>query len=312
MENLRSDKRRIRRLISAWLAAALVVGFFVALSPSPAFACEDSGRGKVGCEGEDREEGDGNDGSDSDGNAPEPSEGDTWEEVRYVECVQWGEEQPEGYCAASNANECPEGTRFYMTYIRVWTYDGSQWTYDESLGGDDGWERDHSAEDCLDPEEVEGEEEEVTEDVVIRAFNSRPLPSGEVGANPPDGRTLVNLETIFYTDQGVEEFALPLREINRVVQISATPIRYDWDFGAGEKSFGSKGKAWEKGLPMSAYNTYTYTETGSFDVTLTIDYEVQFNDGAGWQTISEPITSQPSDPYEVQVLEQRNRIGNGN
>ncbi len=97
----------------------------------------------------------------------------------------------------------------------------------------------------------------------------------------PDGRTLVNAETIVYTDQSkvsvntVELLGFP-------VVVEATPLSYTWVFGDGVSvTTESPGK------PYPAKDvTHRYLNRGAANVSVTTNYAARFNvDGTGWQYV---------------------------
>ena len=104
----------------------------------------------------------------------------------------------------------------------------------------------------------------------------------------PVGRTLVNLETIVYTDQSrVSTQTVTLLGFSVVVE--ATPVSYTWSFGDGVSVTTS--------TPGRAYPakdiTHRYMKKGGVRLTLTTNYAARFNvAGTGWQYIdgTVPIT----------------------
>lgn len=68
--------------------------------------------------------------------------------------------------------------------------------------------------------------------LVLRAFKTLDWPASELVVQPPDGRTLVNLDTNFYTtNTDVTSIAVTL--VQSDVVVSARPIAYRWHFGDG-------------------------------------------------------------------------------
>lgn len=68
--------------------------------------------------------------------------------------------------------------------------------------------------------------------LVIRAFATLDWPSSDLIVQPPDGKTLVNLETNFYTDN-TKATDIPVKLIRSDVVVTAYPIAYRWHFGDG-------------------------------------------------------------------------------
>jgi hypothetical protein len=104
----------------------------------------------------------------------------------------------------------------------------------------------------------------------------------------PAGRTLVNLDTIIYTDQSkVSTVTVPL--LGFPVVVEATPMSYTWNFGDGATlTTTSPGKPYP-----SKEITHKYMKRGSANVTVTTNYAARFNvAGTGWQYVdgTVPIT----------------------
>jgi hypothetical protein len=120
----------------------------------------------------------------------------------------------------------------------------------------------------------------------------------ELVIQPPDGRTLVNLKTNFYTTTtGPTSQTIPL--LGQTVEIEATPAAYTWHFGDGETRSGTD--------PGAAYPdlriTHVYLDAGvtvspSVDVTYKGQYRVN---GGNWIAIPQTLTV-PGTPVSLQVL----------
>jgi hypothetical protein len=112
----------------------------------------------------------------------------------------------------------------------------------------------------------------------------------------PAGRTLVNLDTIVYTDQGkvtvqtVDLLGFP-------VVVEATPMTYTWTFGDGATlTTRSPGK------PYPAKEiTHKYLKRGDVSVSVTTHYAARFNvAGTGWQYVDDLVpVAGPATPLEV-------------
>jgi hypothetical protein len=68
--------------------------------------------------------------------------------------------------------------------------------------------------------------------LVLRAFETLDWPASELVVQPPDGRTLVNLETNFYTDN-TQPTDISVTLVRSDVVVTASPIAYRWHFGDG-------------------------------------------------------------------------------
>jgi hypothetical protein len=137
--------------------------------------------------------------------------------------------------------------------------------------------------------------QDVTWEQVLNESKNVAFPGLPVNVQPAE-RTLVNLDTIVYTDRAkvstktVELLGFP-------VEVQATPMSYTWNFGDGTSvTTESPGK------PYPAKEiTHKYMKRGAVSVTLTTHYAARFNvAGTGWQYIAGtvPITG-PATPLQV-------------
>ncbi len=68
--------------------------------------------------------------------------------------------------------------------------------------------------------------------LVIEAFERLSWPASTMVVQPPNGKTLVNLETNFYTSNS-NVASIPVDLLGANVVVSARPIAYRWNFGDG-------------------------------------------------------------------------------
>jgi len=104
----------------------------------------------------------------------------------------------------------------------------------------------------------------------------------------PSGRTLVNLDTVVYTDESkVSTNSVSL--LGFPVVVEATPMSYTWNFGDGKTlTTSTPGKAYP-----SKEITHKYLKRGNVSVTLTTNYAARYNVAdTGWQYVdgTVPIT----------------------
>lgn len=138
--------------------------------------------------------------------------------------------------------------------------------------------------------------EDVTWEQVLAETKNVAFPGLRVKVQPA-GKTLVNLDTIVYTDQAkVSSTTVVL--LGFPVVVEATPMSYTWRFGDGTAvTTESPGK------PYPAKEiTHKYLKRASVSITLTTNYAARFNvDGTGWQYIAGtvPITG-PATPLQIQ------------
>ncbi len=67
---------------------------------------------------------------------------------------------------------------------------------------------------------------------MLKAFENLDWPPSELVVQPPGGKTLVNLDTNFYTSN-TEVASIPVTLVQSRVVVSAEPIAYRWHFGDG-------------------------------------------------------------------------------
>jgi hypothetical protein len=130
---------------------------------------------------------------------------------------------------------------------------------------------------------------------IERAIREVPMPPLTLHVQP-DGRTLVNVETIFYTEPTTMRRTVAL--LGHSVRLECTPVRYTWVHGDGTTA--STGKP---GRPYPAKDvTHRYQRPGSdlrarVDTTYSVRYSV---DGGRWTDLAEPLTAPgPSTAIDV-------------
>jgi hypothetical protein len=114
----------------------------------------------------------------------------------------------------------------------------------------------------------------------------------------PEGRTLVNFATIFYTE--AEPFTTQLTLLGQRVDVEATPSQFTWHHGDGTSSTtSSPGAPYPSKEITHHYLDADVTVQPSVDVTYAARFRVN---GGGWQDIPETVTvSGP--PGSLQILE---------
>ena len=150
---------------------------------------------------------------------------------------------------------------------------------------------------CLDTDTA-NEFDVITPGKVFKAMQKLAWPEAEMVIQPPDGRTLVNLETNFLTTT-TEPTTQSVQLLGHAVEIEATPVSYLWHFGDGSTQEGSDPGAEYPDLRI----THVYAEAGvtvspSVDVTYQGRYRV---DGGDWVPIPDTLTVAGT-PVALQVL----------
>ncbi|TDU88969.1 PKD domain-containing protein [Kribbella voronezhensis] len=122
--------------------------------------------------------------------------------------------------------------------------------------------------------------EDVTWEQILAQYRNVLFPKLGVKVQPV-GRTLVNLDTIVYTDESkVSVNTVTL--LGFPVVVEATPVSYTWHFGDGASVTTT--------TPGEAYPakeiTHKYMKRGNVKVTLTTNYAARYNvAGTGWQYV---------------------------
>lgn len=151
----------------------------------------------------------------------------------------------------------------------------------------------------LPPQDSEQSTDTVTPGLVAAAFRRIPLPEAPLVIQPPNGRTLVNFETNFYTEQG--EFTRTVTLLGRQVELRIWPASFGWRFGDGESE--------ESTSPGAAYPdleiTHKYLKTGRVSPSVDTTYAAQFRvDGGPWRDVTGTVTI-PGSPHALRIVEAR-------
>jgi hypothetical protein len=137
----------------------------------------------------------------------------------------------------------------------------------------------------LPPRVVLPRPEDVSWEQVLAETRSVVFPGLRVKVQP-DGRTLVNYETIVYTDDSkISTTTVTL--LGFPVVVEATPISYSWRFGDGTPAVTTS----TPGRPYPAKDiTHKYMRRGGVRLTLTTNYAARFNvANTGWQYVNGTI-----------------------
>ncbi|MDQ1103145.1 hypothetical protein QE405_000429 [Nocardioides zeae] len=132
---------------------------------------------------------------------------------------------------------------------------------------------------------------------VYQAFRDVPLPQTVLQIQPPDGTTLVNLATNFFTT--TQPFTTTVTVLGYTVELDITPTTYTWDFGDGTTTTTTTPGAPYPDLDI----THVYTRTGTYPTTLTTTWSADFRvDGRDWQRVQGTV-DMPSPTLDLQVRE---------
>ena len=143
---------------------------------------------------------------------------------------------------------------------------------------------------------TDGDDVEVSAQFVARALKYVPLPPSTIQVQPPNGRTLVNFDTNFFTAN--QPFDTSVGLLGQVVDLHIVPTRFDWRFGDGASLATS-----EPGAPYPDLEvTHRYLEKGqvapSVDTTYRATYRVN---GGRWIKVKGSVTIAGA-PVDLEVL----------
>ncbi|MFC0222117.1 hypothetical protein [Nocardioides zeicaulis] len=124
--------------------------------------------------------------------------------------------------------------------------------------------------------------------LIIRQFKRIEWPASELVVQPPGGKTLVNFETNFYTDDD-QPITQTVRIAGRQVEIRAVQVTYRFHFGDGTGVDSAS-----PGRPNPYLDvTHVYTQADPVTVSLDTTYSGEYRIGGGaWTPINETVTVQ--------------------
>jgi len=154
------------------------------------------------------------------------------------------------------------------------------WRYDDETGS-----RTRVGTACLTPSEFRSLGA-ITPAMVRREMQRLTWPQAELEIQPPDGQTLINFDTNFFTTN-TRATTQTVVLLGQQVTIEATPSEYTWHFGDGVSQASTSPGAAYPDLDV----THVYEEPGrvtpSVDTTYTGRYRVN---GDSWQEIPGTLT----------------------
>ena len=117
--------------------------------------------------------------------------------------------------------------------------------------------------------------------MVAAAFRRLPLPASELQVQPPNGRTLVNFETNFYTDD--DAFTRTGNLLGQRVELRIWPSRFGWRFGDGAAKSTASGGSPYPDLEV----THRYLSKGRVAPRVDTTYAARFRVGNGpWRDVT--------------------------
>lgn len=146
----------------------------------------------------------------------------------------------------------------------------------------------------------------VTPGMVASAFRAIPLPASVLRVQPPEGETLVNFETNFFTV--AEPFRRVVVLLGQRVELDIWPRSYVWHYGDG----GSEATA-SPGAPYpDLLVTHAYLRKGRVAPRVDTTWRARFRvGGGGWRPVAGTVTIAGA-PEALRVLEaQPNLVASG-
>lgn len=137
-----------------------------------------------------------------------------------------------------------------------------------------------------------------------KAFQEMQIAPSEVNVQPPDGWTLVNVDTIAFTESQPRTMSTSLFGIP--VEIRAVPRNYSWDFGDGSAPLVTS----DPGAPYPAHTVaHAYVKTGEAAISLTTTWHGQFRLAGEptWYDVAGEGTT-VSSSGSLEILEARARL----
>ncbi|MFD1946485.1 PKD domain-containing protein [Nocardioides aestuarii] len=139
--------------------------------------------------------------------------------------------------------------------------------------------------------------------MVRRAFERLSWPTSELQLQPPDGQTLINFDTNFFTDNTAPT-TRSVTLLGQQVEIEATPSGYTWDFGDGASRTTSSPGAAYPDLDV----THEYASEGRVSPSVATTYQGRYRiNGGGWQQIPGTLTL-PGEPEALRVRSASPRL----
>lgn len=141
-------------------------------------------------------------------------------------------------------------------------------------------------------------------DAAARAFASLPIAPSPLHVQPPDGWTLINVDTITYTEDTPQEFETELLGVPVVIR--AVPAEFTWDYDDGSAPLVTD----HPGAPYpdnSVGHTYTAPGEATIDLTTTWRGQFQIAGTTTWTDVPGSATTSTS-AGPITIHEARTRL----
>jgi hypothetical protein len=139
----------------------------------------------------------------------------------------------------------------------------------------------------------------VNSGVVASAFARLPLPVSKVQVQPPNGRTMVNFDTIYFTER--EPMTRSVNLLGQTVELRIHPVQFTWHFEPGASATTT-----DPGAPYPDHSiTHRYLRTGTYSPSVDTTYGADWRVGGGaWQQVPGTVTIEGA-PIELEAVEVR-------
>lgn len=204
--------------------------------------------------------------------------------------------------ATAFAESCDEGRQLAYAGIECEDDERAVGALFEQRHGADGWSNAALVEEesCL----AERRQQIDIPAAAAKAFQEMQIEPSEVNVQPPDGWTLVNVDTIAFTESQPRTMSTSLFGIP--IEIRAVPSNYSWNFGDGSAPLVTS----DPGAPYPAHTVaHAYTKTGEATISLTTTWRGQFRLAGEptWYDVAGEGTT-VSSSGSLEILEARARL----
>ena len=141
-------------------------------------------------------------------------------------------------------------------------------------------------------------------EVTAEEFRRLPVAPSIPQYQPANGRGLVNMDLIVYTDPAPQ--VLSTTVLGVPVTVRATPAQFSWEFGDGSAPLMTT----DPGAPYPHYSVaHPFRRAGTYEVQLTTTWrgEYQLNGEGAWYPVAGTVTTS-SAPFSETVVEARSRL----
>jgi hypothetical protein len=131
------------------------------------------------------------------------------------------------------------------------------------------------------------------------------IPAAKIEINPDNGRTLVNIDTIFHTTAGEQAFDVTI--LGQPVTIFAIPVEYTWHHGDGTTQTTDG-----PGAPYPSKDvTHAYESTGSATPRVDVQYRAEFSIAGGERQPIPGLATVTGEGETIEIYQARSQLVDG-